>query len=143
MSFISSVKESLKAACYGFCCLTVLYSFIMLLIYQGVDANMSVRTVLLFYPLSFVITFVCNFMNRKKWNSSLKSFVLYVTILASAGLFIFLPHQNTLKGSSLVILFAMITLSYWFGAAIFFAVYSQQKKKENRESEYTGVYNKK
>lgn len=142
MSWFSLLKKALKDACYGFFCLTMLYSLIMLVLYQGKDAGMSVTTVLLFYPLSCLLSFVGNWMQQKKWGIVTKAAILYATAILGIGLFVFLPHNTALTGGSLLILFALITIAYLFGFAIFWAIWAPMKKKENKNQEYSNVYKK-
>ena len=114
----------------------------MLVLYQGKDAGMSVTTVLLFYPLSCLLSFVGNWMQQKKWGIVTKAAILYTAAILGIGLFVFLPHNTALTGGSLLILFALITIAYLFGFAIFWAIWAPMKKKENKNQEYSNVYKK-
>lgn len=140
MNLLSGIKNALKKACYIFCALTVLYSLIMLGVYDK-DANMSVFTVLLFYPLGFVFS-LCNiWLASRKWNEFTKSLIRYVILLADIAVFIGIPQAESLSGSSSVILFALVTVLYAVASVLLLRIQSARKKQQDKKAEYQSVYN--
>lgn len=139
MSFSSILKRALSTACYGFCALTLFYSVLMLGKHD-IEANMSVITVLLFYPLCFTISFVNELLRKGSVNGFLCGLIRYATFLVSFGLFICLPHRESLTSTSLLLLFFIVTILYVLGSLLYAWLAPTKKKKEDRASEYVNVY---
>lgn len=139
MSFSSTFKRALSHACYGFCALTLLYSLVMIGVYDT-KANMSVLVVLLFYPLCFTISFVNSLLQKSSMSGFATSLVRYATVLVSIGIFVLLPHKQALSKTSLLILFFAITILYAIGSLLFAWLASGKKKETANASEYVSVY---
>ena len=134
------LKKALRRACYVFCALTVLYSLIMLGVHDT-SANMSVFTVLLFFPLSLVYTTYNAWVFEKKWNSFTKAFIRYFVLMIDIALFICLPQKESLSGASGLILFVLITVGYVVISLIAAQIQAAYQKKENKIADYQRVYN--
>ena len=135
MSSPSMLKRALSFACYGFCALTLLYSLVMIGVYDT-EANMSVFTVLLFYPFCFSIALTNEFLKKGKKSRAFGAIVRYVVFLVAAGLFICLPHKETISGTAALILFFVFTVVYILGSLILSLFFTSKKERE----EYVSVY---
>lgn len=134
------LKNALKQACYVFCILTLLYSLIMLAVYDT-EANMSVFTVLLFYPLSLVFTLCNGWLATKRWNNLAKALIRYVVLVVDIALFICLPQASSINSTSGLILFALITLIYVITSMIMVSIKAKVQRKQDKKAEYKSVYN--
>ena len=139
MSFPSMLKRAITNACFGFCVLTLLYSLVMIGVYNT-EANMSVFTVLLFYPLCFSISFVNCLLQKSSASPFGKAILRYFAFLVSIGLFICLPHKEAITSSVLVILFFIITVLYVLTSLIYAWLFSGRKTKNGNDTEYVNVY---
>ena len=135
MSSSSILKRAFALACYGFCALTLLYSLVMIGVYDT-QANMSVFTVLLFYPFCFSIALANEFLKKGKISGFVGAIVRYVIFLVAAGLFICLPHKEAISGTAALILFFLFTVVYILITLILSLFFTSKKKSE----EYVNVY---
>ena len=134
------LKKALKQACYVFCILTLLYSLVMLAVYDT-NANMSVFTVLLFYPLSLVFTICNGWLAKKRWNNLAKHLIRYIVLIIDIVLFICLPQAASISSSSGLILFVLITLVYVITSIIIASIKAKVQRKLDKKTEYKNVYN--
>ena len=139
MSFSLKLKRALATACYGFCALTLLYSLIMLGIYDA-NAHMSVFTVLLFYPFCFTMTLTNELLKEKATNGFFKALIRYTVFLLAVSLFICFPHRQTITGTVAVILFFVFTVLYILIALLNVWLFSGKKPENSNAAEYTAVY---
>lgn len=139
MPFSNVLKRALASACYGFCGLTLLYSLIMIGVYDT-NANMSVFVVLLFYPLCFTISLANGVLLNSKLGGFARSLVRYVVCLASAGLFICLPHKAAINGTVALILFFFFTLLYVICSVVYALFFASRKKQSQDCTQYVSVY---
>ena len=139
MSFSIILKRALTNACYGFCGLTLLYSLVMIGKYDT-EANMSVFTVLLFYPLCLSIALANGILHGKKMSGFLCALIRYIVFLVSVWLFICLPHRATITGTVALILFFVFTLFYVIGSLIFTLCFSSKRKNDGTNAQYVNVY---
>lgn len=139
MSFSSAFKKSLRVSCYGFCAMTLLYSLIMLALYDTY-ASMSVITVMLFCPFCFIIAFANELMRGSRIHGFVRAIIRYLAIMAAFGLCICLPNRASLSGASATILFVAVTVIYIIGAMITLKYNTNIKKKDEQKAEYKNVY---
>ena len=139
MSFSTVLKKALAYACYGFCGLTLLYSLVMIGVYDT-DANMSVFVVLLFYPFCFAISLANEMLLNSKLSNFARALVRYVVCLASAFLFICLPHKETINATVALILFFFFTLLYVLCSVVYALCFSPRKKPSKDGAQYVSVY---
>lgn len=135
--FSSILKKAISLACYGFCVLTLLYSFIMLCVHDS-EASMSVLVVFLFFPFCFSMTFVDGLLRASKLGGGVRTLLLYVTFLVSFVLLICLPHKAALSGASLLVLLVAASLIYGIGFLLYTWVILP--KKQSQKSDYVSVY---
>ena len=133
------LKKAFRRACYAFCALTVLYSLIMLGI-SDISANMSVFTVLLFFPFSLLFTLSNAWILNKKWNFFAKSFARYCVLLVDIALFICLPQKENLTGAVGLILFVLTTVLYVAASLVISQIQSANQRKKDKKSNYQRVY---
>lgn len=139
MSFFYAIKRALSRACQGFCVLTLLYSLVMLGIYDA-QASMSVLVVLLFYPLCFTISFVNGLLQKSALSGISTALIRYIAVLVSVGIFVLLPHKQALTKTALLILFFVITIFYVLFSLIINWLNSDKKRKDADAPEYVSVY---
>ena len=139
MSFSAVLKKALSSACYGFCLLTLIYSLVMIGVYDA-DANMSVFTVLLFFPLCFVISVVNGLLRNSSLSGFARAIIRYIALLTSCSLFIFLPQKASLNGNSVLLLIFIITIFYIIGSLLYAWIAPSHKKKADKDSAYENVY---
>ena len=139
MSFSIILKRALTNACYGFCGLTLLYSLVMIGKYDA-EANMSVFTVLLFYPLCLSIALANGILRSGNISGFSRAMIRYIVFLVSVGLFICLPHKETITGTVALILFFIFTLLYVASSLIFSLCFSNKRKNGTSKAQYTSVY---
>ena len=139
MTFFPLLKKVLRNSCYGFCAMTLLYSFIMLATY-GARANMGVVAVILFYPFSFIIAFTRELLLKSNLTGGLRAFIRYLSVLLAFGLCICLPNKENLTGAVAVVLFVCLTLVYIICELVFAKIHSAKRKKLDKKSEYKSVY---
>ncbi len=139
MSLNSAIKRSLAVACYYFCILTLVYSLAMIAIYD-IRANMSVFTVMLFYPFSFIIVFANEMLQASQLKGFGRAVVRYFAIMFALWLCIYLPNSRVVSMPNAVIIFAVLTLLYALGILVFTVIRSEIKRKNNKKTEYKSVY---
>lgn len=139
MAFSSILKRALASACYGFCGLTLLYSFVMIGIYDT-RANMSVFTVLLFYPFCLAISLTNAMLVNSKMRGFSRSLVRYIAFLIASGLFICLPHKETITGTVALILFFIFTLIYIICSVVYALCFVSRRKSVEDSERYISVY---
>ena len=135
------LKKTAISSCVGFTLLVALYSFIMVLIYNASEGiYMSPATVLLLYPFSFFFSFANNVARETKIKLSLKLLIHFLLVISGFGFFILLPQSNTIKPSAITVVFFFAIFLYIVCAAVFLAIRSNIKRKNEQNKEYTSVY---
>ena len=137
--FYSALKTSLRVACYFFCALTLAYSLIML-VQNNSNAAMSVITVFLFYPFSFIIVFSNLLLRGSKINGFFRELLRYLAFILALILCIGLPHRAALTGASSTILIVFITIVYIICRFVTIKCKTTEARKETQKAEYQSVY---
>lgn len=143
MKFLSSFKRSFCHACYAFCIMTLLYSFIMFLIEK--DAYISSLVVFLFWPFWFFVLFALDLVTKSRLYGSIRFLLHYAITMLSLWFFILYPHRSSFaSGAGLIGIFAGATLLYII-LAITRAIFAKKFGKNQKETEkkpYKNVYKK-
>ena len=148
MAFLSAFKKSIRNSCYGFSALTILYSLIMLIVVQQrygdsftiFHSNMSVVTVLLFFPLCFILSLTNEMLKESRLNELLRALVRYASLLFALGMCVLLPNRDSVTGNVVIVLFAAVTLMYALGAWIYAKHIAKSRVNLSKNSEYKSVY---
>lgn len=136
MEIPSVLKKSVSMAFVGFGIMTILYSLIMLGVYDE-NASMSVVVVLLFFPFCLSVSLARELLLAGKMGVTARVLILYVVVLAAAALFILSPHKETMNGATLFVLVIGVSLLYFVACLIGRAI--PHGKKEEK-AEYVNVY---
>jgi hypothetical protein len=138
---ITIIKKSLISACYSFTALTVLYSLLMICIYDTSEGiNMSAITVFNFFPLSFFISIANSCLKSKKLSGVSKLFIHFVIVTLSIILFIFIPHGGGISSGSAMLLFTAYVFIYFVAVLIYNLLRKRKKALNDKKTEYKKVY---
>ena len=137
--FIQILKKSCFRACYIYTCLSILYLFITLGLFQT-NANPYPLAVIRLFPFSFFLTFAHTLVMDIKEKGTWKLPTHFLIVTLDLIFFVWLPHKNTLSNRSTLILFIIYLVLYGLGALI---IRLFGTKRTPKNSEYKSVYSQK
>lgn len=132
------LKKSFVSACYIFSAIIILYSLLVICLYDGMGMNPV--SVCLIYPFCFLVALANNILKHAKINIGFKLATHFSLVTLSLILFVYLPSDSHLSGGTIMVAFALYAILYAVGIGIYLALSSKSKRKADKKSEYKNVF---
>ncbi len=129
MKALKSVKEWLRDGCVYFAILALVMTALQFLV-NGIEESANIRTLsfLLMLPCGMALAAGGKFLHSEKIAVPVRYLLHFVITVLSLFLFLFLPSTASIKGSTAIIMLAIISIFYWLVMGIVILIRHRLKK---------------
>ena len=112
MKIWNFIKKILKSTCVYFTLISLLFLLLSLADSNGSSGGFNASS-LFFLPFGLVMALAQELISTKKISAGIRFIGHYASTLLAVFCFLFLPSGNMPSGSTMLILFALLTILYW------------------------------